>query len=169
MASPDQLFTDYDAKLKAAQENADRLRSEMDGVSVTERSKDGQLTVTVNHAGNLTNLEIGAGAREKPSLAQDVMRLVQLAQSKLADAVSAAVPSAGPETRKELVGYLHSEYPEPAQEGYVEGGFDEQAAEASRFVPEAEATTPKPPPPPRQARPAPAAQDDDYFGGGFLR
>ncbi|SDX31467.1 YbaB/EbfC DNA-binding family protein [Amycolatopsis xylanica] len=166
MASPEQLFTDYDAKLKAAQEKADRLRSEMDGVSVTERTKDG-LTVTVNHAGNLTNLEISTSAREKPTLAQDIMRTVQLAQSKLAEAVSAGVPSAGPETRQELVAYLHDEFPEPPQEGYVEGGFDERAAEESRFVPEAEVSTPKPPP--RPARPAPVAHDDDYFDGGFLR
>ena len=79
-----------------------------------------------NRAGNLVGLEIGPVVREKPSLAQDILRTVQAAQAKLADAVQTGVPSiAGTETMGELVGRLRAEYPELEPEGYVEGGFDD--------------------------------------------
>lgn len=180
MSNPEQLFTDFEAKLAAAQEKANRMRSEIEGVSVSDRSKDGQISVKVNHAGNLVGLEIGPSVRDNPALAQEILRVVQSAQSKLAGAMQAGVPSiAGTETMNELVNQLHNEYPEPEPTGFVEGGHQE-ADEDARFVAEDELDTPPPPPeppapptPPTPPRAAPRQQadhEDDYFAGGdFLR
>jgi DNA-binding protein YbaB len=175
VTNPEQLLSAYQTKLVAAQRKADQMRAEIESVSVGERSKDGQITVTVNHAGNLVGLKIGPAAREKPSLAEDILRTVQAAQAKLVDAVQTGVPSiAGTETMGELVGQLRSEYPEPEPEGFIDGGYDEPADDGARFVAEDEPAAPKPkapPPPPRPSRPVTGdGQDDDYFGGGdFLR
>lgn len=126
MTNAEQLIADFEAKLAAARREADKTRMEIERVSVSEHSKDGQITVKVNHAGNLVGLEIGPVVREKPSLAQDILRTVQAAQAKLADAVQTGVPSiAGTETMGELIGRLRAEYPELEPEGYVEGGFDD--------------------------------------------
>ncbi|MEU8630985.1 YbaB/EbfC family nucleoid-associated protein [Amycolatopsis sp. NPDC048633] len=172
MTNPEQLFSSFEAKMAEAQQKADRMRAEMATVSVAERSKDGQIAVKVNHLGNLVGLEIGHTVRDKSNLADDILRTVQAAQSKLAAAVEAGVPSmAGTETMTELVGQLEREYPEPPSQGFVEGGF-EAPDEGARFV--ADEEPPKPPapkPPPRAARPpAEDGADDDYFGDGdYLR
>jgi DNA-binding protein YbaB len=183
VSNPERLFADFETKMAAAQQKATQMRTEIESVSVSERSKDGQISVQVNHAGNLTGLEIGPVAREKPGLAQEILRVVQSAQSKLAGAMQVGVPSiAGSETMTELVSQLHHEYPEPEPEGYLEGGENPED-EGARFLateerdapPPPPATPPKPPtPPPAPPRPtrsrAEPGQDDDYFSGGdFLR
>ncbi|WP_181776652.1 YbaB/EbfC family nucleoid-associated protein [Amycolatopsis pittospori] len=181
MSNPEQLFADFEAKLADAQRKANQMRTEIEGVSVSERSKDGQISVKVNHAGNLVGLEIGPSVRDNPALAQEILRVVQSAQSKLAGAMQAGVPSiAGTETMNELVNQLHNEYPEPEPTGYVEGGHQE-ADEDDRFVAEDELDAPPPRPtppvppappsaPPRAARRQQTDHEDDYFtGGDFLR
>jgi DNA-binding protein YbaB len=178
VTNPEQLFASFETRMAEAQQKADRMRAEMETVSVAERSKDGQIAVKVNHLGNLVGLEIGHAAREKPGLAGEILRTVQLAQSKLATAVQAGVPSiAGTDTMTELVGQLHREYPAPEPPGYVEGGYAPGATDGSRFIAEEEAPakpvppTPKPAPkaPPATRRP-PADRDDDYFSDGdYLR
>ncbi|MFC9250145.1 YbaB/EbfC family nucleoid-associated protein [Amycolatopsis thailandensis] len=180
MSNPEQLFTDFEAKLADAQRKANQMRTEIEGVSVSERSKDGQILVKVNHAGNLVGLEIGPSVRDNPALAQEILRVVQSAQSKLAGAMQAGVPSiAGTETMNELVNQLHNEYPEPEPTGYVEGGHQTED-EDDRFVADDELDAPPPAPkppappappaPPRAARRQQADHEDDYFtGGDFLR
>ncbi|MFC3450322.1 YbaB/EbfC family nucleoid-associated protein [Amycolatopsis speibonae] len=182
MSNPEQLFADFEAKLADAQRKANQMRTEIESVSVSERSKDGQISVKVNHAGNLVGLEIGPSVRDNPALAQEILRVVQSAQSKLADAMQTGVPSiAGSETMNELVSQLHNEYPEPEPTGYVEGGH-QAADEDDRFVSDDELDAPPPPPAPKPpAPPAPPAppratrrqqpdHEDDYFAGGdFLR
>ncbi|OZM72704.1 hypothetical protein CFN78_13845 [Amycolatopsis antarctica] len=181
MTSPERLMADYDTKLQQAQATAQRMRSEMETVTVTERSKDGQIAVRVDYSGNLTGLEIGPAARQKPELAQEIMRTVRFAQSRLAGAMQEQVPSiAGTETMHALVGQLRASYPEPAEEGYVEGGGGygdpDSESEDLRFAVEDDAAdhpapaTP-PAPPRRPARPErdPEPHEEDYFsGGGFL-
>ncbi|MBN6036179.1 YbaB/EbfC family nucleoid-associated protein [Amycolatopsis sp. 195334CR] len=177
MTSPDQLFADFEAKLAETQRKAEQMRAEIETVSVSERSKDGQIKVTVNHAGNLTGLEIGPIARAKADLDQQIMRTMQAAQSKLAEAMRGGVPSiAGTETMAELIEQLNAAYPEPEPTDYVEGGYA-PTDEGSRFVAEHESPAPAPaatPPPPaapaperrpRPARPTEDAHDDDYFSG----
>ncbi|WP_020669106.1 YbaB/EbfC family nucleoid-associated protein [Amycolatopsis nigrescens] len=184
MEQPQQLFDAFEAKMAAAQQHANQMAAEMEQVTVGERSRDGQIAVEVDHLGNLTGLQIGAAARAKPDLAEEIMRTMRAAQSKLAEAVRTGVPSiSGSETEAEVVGRLHSMYPEPEPDSYVEGGAPEAAA-PNRFIPEEERhetapqpkpqpkpePKPKPPAPPRPQRPdAPQGHDDDYFSGGFLR
>lgn len=56
MSNPEQLFADFEAKPAAAQQKANQMRSEIESVSVSARSKDGQISVKVNHAGHLAGL-----------------------------------------------------------------------------------------------------------------
>jgi DNA-binding protein YbaB len=172
VTNPDQLFSSFEAKMAEAQQKAERMHAEMATVSVAERSKDGQIAVKVNHLGNLVGLEIGHAVRDKSDLADEILRTVQAAQSKLAAAVETGVPSlAGTETMAELVGQLQREYPEPEPQGFVEGGF-EARSEGARFIADEEPPKPAAPnPPPRAARPpADDGTDDDYFGDSdYLR
>ncbi|MEV6874893.1 YbaB/EbfC family nucleoid-associated protein [Amycolatopsis sp. NPDC051128] len=175
MTNPEQLLAGFEAKIAEARQKADRMQAEMAAVSVSERSQDGQIAVKVNHLGNLVDLEIGHSVREKPNLADEILRTVRRAQSKLAGAVQTGMPSiVGTETMTELVGQLQREYPEPEPQGFVEGG-PAAPTDGSRFLTEEE-----PPPPPKPAAPKPpaapprrppeAGADDDYFSDGdYLR
>lgn len=170
MSNPEQLLASFDAKIAEAKQRGDRMQAEMATVSVSERSQDGQIAVKVNHLGNLVGLEIGHAVREKANLADEILRTVHRAQSRLAGAVQAGMPSiAGTETMNELVEQLHREFPEPEPQGFVDGGHAAPANDdGSRFVVEEELPSqPKPKPP----RPAPeAGTDDDYFSDGdYLR
>jgi DNA-binding protein YbaB len=169
VTNPEQLFAGFEARMAEAPQKADRMRAEMETVSVAERSKDGQIAVKVNHLGNLVGLEIGHAVRDKPNLADQILRTVQAAQSRLATAVQTGVPSiAGSETMNELVGRLHREYPEPEPEGVR----DPRPDDGARFIAEDEPRKPPAPqPPPRPAHPAKDdGTDDDYFGDGdYLR
>lgn len=173
MTNPEQLLASFDAKIAEAKQRGERMQAEMAAVSVSERSRDGQIAVKVNHLGNLVGLEIGHAVREKANLADEILRTVRLAQSRLAGAVQAGMPSiAGTETMNELVDQLHREYPEPEPQGFVDGGHAASATDGSRFIAEEEPPSPpKPAPKPAPPRPAPeSGADDDYFSDGdYLR
>jgi DNA-binding protein YbaB len=171
VSNPEQLLASFDAKIAEAKQRGDRMQAEMATVSVSERSQDGQIAVKVNHLGNLVGLEIGHAVREKANLADEILRTVHRAQSRLAGAVQAGMPSiAGTETMNELVEQLHREFPEPEPQGFVDGGHAAPANDGSRFVVEEELPS-QPKPKPKPPRPAPeAGTDDDYFGDGdYLR
>ena len=175
MSNPEQLLASFDAKIAEAKQRGDRMQAEMAAVSVAERSPDGQIAVKVNHLGNLVGLEIGHAVREKANLADEILRTVQRAQSRLAGAVQAGMPSiAGTDTMNELVDQLHREFPEPEPEGFTDGGLAAPVNDGSRFIAEEEPPSP-PKPKPAPPRPAPGAgagagADDDYFSDGdYLR
>lgn len=171
MSNPEQLLASFDAKIAEAKQRGDRMQAEMAAVSVSERSQDGHIAVKVNHLGNLVGLEIGHAVREKANLADEILRTVQRAQSKLAGAVQAGIPSiAGTDTMNELVQQLHREFPEPEPQGFVDGGHAAPADDGARFIAEEEPPAqPKPKPAPPRAAPGPGTDDDYFSDGDYLR
>ncbi|MEU4248522.1 YbaB/EbfC family nucleoid-associated protein [Amycolatopsis sp. NPDC026612] len=170
MSNPEQLIADFEARMAESQRKADRMVSEIEAVSVCERSKDGQIGVKVDHAGNLVGLEIGLGVRDKPDLAEEILRTVKSAQSKLAGAMQAGITDpVGPEVMNQLVSRLEQAFPAPAPEGFAPPAAPRE--EGDRFVPEEERQQPKPPKPPEPPRPSSeGGRDDDYFSDGdYLR
>ncbi|MEV5715317.1 YbaB/EbfC family nucleoid-associated protein [Amycolatopsis mediterranei] len=171
MSNPEQLIADFEARMAESRRKADRMVSEIEAVSVSERSKDGQIGVKVDHAGNLVGLEIGRGVRDKPDLAEEIIRTVKSAQSKLAGAMQAGITDpVGPEVMNQLVSRLEQAFPAPEPDGFAPPPAAPRN-EDDRFVPEAERQLPKPPEPPRAPRPSSdEGRDDDYFSDGdYLR
>lgn len=119
MTNPDQLIADFERKAVEARQRAERIRDGLTAVRVTERTPDGRVAVMVNSSGNLVDLRLADGPQDKagPELAQDIMRTVRRAQSRLADAVRGGLGEvAGPETLAELTRQYHDTYPAPAEE-----------------------------------------------------
>jgi DNA-binding protein YbaB len=174
VSNPEQLIADFEARMAESQRKADRMVSEIEAVSVSERSKDGQIGVKVDHAGNLVGLEIGLSVRDKPDLAEEILRTVKSAQSKLAGAMQVGVTDpVGPEVMNQLVSRLEQAFPAPQPEGFAPPPAPPRN-DGDRFVPEEERQLPagpKPPEPPRAPRPSSDdGHDDDYFSDGdYLR
>lgn len=156
---PEQLFADYEARLEEVQRKAEQVTAGLKAAAVTERSDDGQVTVTVNSSGNVTDLRIAPGGRQGPDLAQSIMATMRRAQSRLADAVQHTVPATvGTDLMAELTGQYRRAYPAPPPE-------PRNPQRTMRL-----GTDPEAPPPARPPRRRPAPGDDtDYSDRGLLR
>ncbi|SMD20795.1 YbaB/EbfC family nucleoid-associated protein [Lentzea albidocapillata] len=184
MIDPEQLLSQYEGKLAEAQAKSDAIRENLATLQVTERSADGQITVTVNDSGNLVGLQLGQALQRKDgaAVAQDILRTLQAAQSKVANTVQEAMAplmGADSEAMHMMMDKLRSAQPPPPVEQYVPGGGGGWGPTQSRLgaieddgVPPPPQARPQQPPPtrPQPPRRRPAEDDDDDFGnGGFLR
>jgi DNA-binding protein YbaB len=169
MTVPEQILSRYEGTLAEAQRKSDAIREGLAGLQVTERSADRQITVTVNDVGNLVDLRLGNALQRKNGAAvgQDVLRVVQAAQSRVATAVQEAMsPVLGGEDSEAMhfmMDKLRSAQPPPPES--TQGGW---GADQPRFDSIEDDT---PPPPSRRPSPPPVPRHDDYDlgDGGFLR
>jgi hypothetical protein len=167
---------------KRLEENAARyqaLADRMQGQTVTERSKDGSVQVTIDSRGLLKNLVIAEAAAGKrmAEVSAQVMQLVQRAQARIPELLQQAMTETtgtGDQAAVEIVREAQSTFPAPPPE--PEPAFPEPDR-VRRFLPddaeEQPPTPPRTPPPspqqqpPRRRRPA-DNDDDDDFGGSIL-
>ncbi|WP_284749082.1 YbaB/EbfC family nucleoid-associated protein [Amycolatopsis sp. RTGN1] len=165
---------------KRLEENAARyqaLADRMQGQSVTERSKDGTVQVTVDSRGLLKNLVIAetAAGKRMAEVSAQVMQLVQRAQARIPELLQQAMTETtgtGDQAAVEIVREAQSTFPEPPPE--PEPAFPEPDR-VRRFLPEDNEEQPPrtpPPAPPQQPQPPrrrrPVDDDDDDFGGPIL-
>ena len=178
MIDPEQLLSQYEGKLAEAQAKSDAIRENLANLHVTERSPDGQITVTVNDAGNLVGLQLGQALQRKDgaAVAQDIMRTLQAAQSRVANTVQESMaPLLGEdsEAMHMMMDKLRSaQPPPPPPPPYGQGGGSWGPTETRLGAIEDDSAPPPPPrpQPPQQPRRRPVEDDDDDFGnGGFLR
>ncbi|ANN15266.1 hypothetical protein SD37_06090 [Amycolatopsis orientalis] len=163
---------------KQIQETAARyqaMAARMQGQTVTERSKDNTIEVTIDSKGLLTNLVISEAASGKrmAEVSSQVMRLVQLAQSKIPELLQQAMAETvgtGDETASRVIAEAQSTFPEAPPEEDIAPPEPERhhrfGPEEEEPPPPASATPPQPKPIPRRRR----TQDDDEddFGGSIL-
>ncbi|MGW6935352.1 YbaB/EbfC family nucleoid-associated protein [Lentzea sp. NPDC054927] len=182
MIDPEQLLSQYEGKLAEAQAKSDAIRENLAHLQVTERSPDGQITVTVNDAGNLVGLQLGQALQRKDGavVAQDIMRTLQAAQSRVANAVQESMaPLMGPdsEAMHMMMDKLRSAQPPPppVEQRGAWGPTETRmgAIEDDGAPPPPPMRPQQPPPPVRPQQPPPRRppvdDDDDFSNGGFLR
>ena len=166
---------------KRLEENAARyqaLADRMQGQTVTERSKDGTVQVTIDSRGLLKHLVIAetAAGKRMAEVSAQVMQLVQRAQARIPELLQQAMTETtgtGDQAAAEIVREAQSTFPEPPPE--PEPAFPEPDR-VRRFLPEDTEEPPRTPPPaaplappqqPRRRRPV-DNDDDDDFGGPIL-
>ncbi|MEU5260636.1 YbaB/EbfC family nucleoid-associated protein [Amycolatopsis sp. NPDC021455] len=165
MARVDQLVAQ--AQQKARRYRA--MQQAVEQVSVSAASKDGTATVTVDSAGNVTDLRITDRVREMSGdqVAKAVLSALRTAQAKLPDRlgeVMADTIADDPGTRDVILGSYRAKFPEPEPEPDRTPPAPE--SRIGRLADEPGATPPPPPRPPR--RPAPPDDDDEGFGGPVM-
>ncbi|MDU0294837.1 YbaB/EbfC family nucleoid-associated protein [Saccharothrix longispora] len=173
MTDPERILSGYEGKLAEAQRKSEAIREALTGLRVTERSSDGQITVTINDAGNLVDLHLGNSLQRKDgaTVGQEVLRVVQAAQSRVAAAVQevmAPVLGGDSEAMHFMVDKLRSAQPPPPP-AYVpgHGGWGTGPQPLGAIEDDAPPPGPRAPQPPPRRR---APQDDEDFGDrGFLR
>lgn len=137
----------YEGKLAEIERRNEQMSEELERLQITERSSDGKVSVTVNSQGNLTDLVLGDSLRQRggQEVAAEVLRLVSVAQGRIADQVRETMQPylAGSEVLEHVLGKVRS-----APQG-------------------AGAQPPSSPAPSRRSYPD--DDDDDWENGSFLR
>ncbi|MET9225353.1 YbaB/EbfC family nucleoid-associated protein [Lentzea sp. NPDC003310] len=178
MIDPEQLLSQYEGRLAEAQAKSDAIRENLAHLQVTESSPDGQITVTVNDSGNLVGLQLGQALQRKDgnAVAQDVLRTLQAAQSRIANTVQEAMAplmGADSEAMHMMMDKLRSAQPPPPPEQYAPGGGRWAPTEQRLGAIEDDGVAPppqtRPQQPPRPPRHRSDDEDDDFGNGGFLR
>ncbi|MGI5503011.1 YbaB/EbfC family nucleoid-associated protein [Lentzea sp. CA-135723] len=173
MTDPDALLSQYEGRLADAQRKSDAIREGLTRLRVVESSADGQIVVTINDAGNLVDLKLGTSLQRKDgdSVAQEVLRVLQGAQSRVAATVQEALSpmlGADSEAMHFMMDKLRSAHPLPPAQYVPGGGYGDEPHRLGAIEDDA-------PPSPPVARPRPqlprSSQDDeeDFGDKGFLR
>jgi hypothetical protein len=177
----DQMIDNWTKKLEESAARYQALADRMQGQTVTERSRDGSVQVTVDSRGLLKNLVIAENASTKrmAEVSAQVMQLVQRAQARIPELLQQAMAETtgtADAAAAEIVSEAQSTFPAPPPE--EESAFPEPDR-VRRFLPEDTGEAPPPamprpqgpPQPPPQQQPRrrrPADDDDDDFGGPIL-
>ena len=164
------------AAAKAKAERYQAMQAATSQVSVSESSSDGMISVTVDSAGNVTDLRITDAVRESTGakVSAAVLSTLRRAQARLPERlgeVMAETIGDDQPTMDTIVGRYRAKFPEPEPEPeqpaeqHVRdiGGIADTPPEAPT-PPPPKAPAPPPPSPPRPPRHRP---DDDDEDGGF--
>ncbi|WP_409463383.1 YbaB/EbfC family nucleoid-associated protein [Amycolatopsis sp. GA6-003] len=156
------------AQAKAKAERYQAMQAAAGRVSVTETGKDGLVTVTVDSAGNVTDLRVSDRIRELSGdrIAAAVLGTLRRAQSRLPERlgeVMAATIGDDPATVDTIVGNYRAKFPEPEPDGPESADPGNQVRLGAL---EEEAGAPEPRPARRPA--ADPGEGDDDFGQSFM-
>jgi DNA-binding protein YbaB len=162
------------AEARAKAQRYQAMQAAVGQVSVTESSKDGMVTVTVDSAGNVTDLRITDRVKDLSGsqVSSAVLSTLRRAQSRLPERlgeVMAATIGDDQQTMDTIVGNYRSKFPEPEPDEPEPAPEKVQRIGAIDNAPPA-ASPVKPPPvkPLPKRRPAADEEDDDGFGQSFM-
>jgi DNA-binding protein YbaB len=156
-----------DAWVTAAREKAQRYRSvqaDTSQVSITETSKDGLVTVTVDANGTMTDLRLTDGVRELSGqqVAAAVLATVRRANAKIPERIAEILRDRAADDRATIDAVLanyRSRFPEPEPDAPPD-------ADCAQDMDTGRPSEPAPRPAPRpRPRPRPADDGDDDWEG----
>lgn len=171
--SSDRMIDNWTRQIQEQAQRYQAMASRVQELSVTERSADNAVEVTINSKGLLTNLSISESAQGKrmAELSAQIMRTVQTAQSRVPELLQQAMAeTVGTEdqTVAKVFEDAKKTFPEPPEEAETPPKPDREL----RFGPEDD-SPPEPPrarpePRPTTRRRPPDDEDDDFGGRSIL-
>ncbi|MER7112876.1 YbaB/EbfC family nucleoid-associated protein [Saccharomonospora azurea] len=166
----DRMIDDWTRKIQEQAQRYQAMAARVQEISVTERSPDNTVEVTINSKGLLTGLTISDSAQNKRmgELSVQIMRTVQAAQARIPELLQQAMAdTVGTEdqTAAKVFDEARKTFPEPPEDTETPAPENDRELQ---FGPEDEADEAAPPPPPQPrptARRRPPEDDEDDFGG----
>ena len=163
----DRMIDDWTRKIQEQAQRYQAMAARVQEISVTERSPDNTVEVTINSKGLLTGLTIADSAQHQRmgELSAQIMRTVQTAQARVPELLQQAMADTvgvQDQTAAAVFDEARKTFPEPPEET-TQTSAPEKGREL-RFGPEDD--EPAPPPQSRPtARRRPSEDDEDDFGG----
>lgn len=173
LEASEQIVREWRERATERAEKFGQMQEQVEQLSITESSSDGSVQLTIGSNGLLKGLDISESAGNRPMsrLSTEIMRTLQVAQSRLPDLLQQTVDdTVGAEDTagQHIVGELRKAFPEVEEEDEESSGarsgiqdIDYREAEIEE-PPERPATRPAP-------REEPGDFDDDFGNGSFLR
>ncbi|MFC0064873.1 YbaB/EbfC family nucleoid-associated protein [Umezawaea endophytica] len=176
MAVPDdvggseRMLAQWETSIREKAERYQDMAERVQGLSITETSRDGTIRLTIGSNGILSSVDIAESARDKrmSEVSAEIMRTLQKAQSRIPELLQQAMAETigtqdetanvlFAEARKNFPPAPAEDVPPPVNQELRFGIEDDQPP---RPVP------PQAPPAPR--RPRRPDDDEDFDGGSFL-
>jgi DNA-binding protein YbaB len=169
VGSSEQMLSQWEQSIRQRAERYQNMAERVQGLSITETSKDGLIRLTIGSNGILSSVDIAEPAREKrmADVSAEIMRTLQRAQSRIPELLQQAMAETigtQDETANVLFAEAKKNFPAPPAED-----TPPPVATELRFGIDDD----EPAPPPRSAPSAPPRRprrpdDDDDFGGGSI-
>ncbi|MBW4719898.1 YbaB/EbfC family nucleoid-associated protein [Saccharothrix sp. SC076] len=169
IGASERMLDQWQAGIERKAERYQRMAEHVQGLSITETSKDGLVRLTIGSNGILTRLEIAeqAGGKRMAEVSAEVMRTLQRAQSRIPELLQQAMAETigtGDETANVLLHEAKKHFPAPPQDDVpppvnreLDFGLDDDGHREQTRRPQA--------PPTRRPPASRGPDDDDDFGG----
>ncbi|MEV1120093.1 YbaB/EbfC family nucleoid-associated protein [Actinosynnema sp. NPDC049800] len=177
IGASERMLSQWQQSIEQKAERYQEMAARVQGMTISEASRDGSVKLTIGSNGILTHLEIAESARDKrmAEVSAEVMRTLQRAQARIPELLQQAMAETigtQDETANVLFNEAKRNFPTPPHEEPVPppvgremrfGIEDDDTPPPPATRPGPPATPPPTPPPAR--RPARRPDEDDDFGG----
>lgn len=170
IGASERMLSQWQQSIEQKAERYQEMAARVQGMTISETSRDGTVRLTIGSNGILTHLEIAESARDRrmAEVSAEVMRTLQRAQSRIPELLQQAMAETigtQDETANVLFTEAKRNFPTPPHEEpappplgrEMRFGIDEDDAPPP--------TRPGPPSPPPSRRPPRRPDEDDDFGG----
>ncbi|MFS8098451.1 YbaB/EbfC family nucleoid-associated protein [Lentzea alba] len=167
IAGSEQMLANWNQQIQERAARYQEMATRVQGMTISERSSDGAVEITVGSNGILQNLVINesASGRRMSEISGEIMKLLQRAQSRIPELLQEAMAETigtQDETANVLFNEAKKNFPAPPAEEPARTPYD---SNEMNFRVEDDAPPPPPRPPAPPARRRPPSDDDDDFGG----
>ncbi|MGW4112697.1 YbaB/EbfC family nucleoid-associated protein [Actinosynnema sp. NPDC004786] len=169
IGASERMLSQWQQSIERKAERYQEMAARVQGMTISETSRDGTVRLTIGSNGILTHLEIAESARDRrmAEVSAEVMRTLQRAQSRIPELLQQAMAETigtQDETANALFNEAKRTFPTPPHEEpapplgrEMRFGIDEDDAPPP--------ARPAPPSPPPSRRPPRGQDEDDDFGG----
>ncbi|KOV82104.1 hypothetical protein ADL03_26470 [Nocardia sp. NRRL S-836] len=162
------MLANWDRNVQERAARYQEMATRVQGMTISERSSDGAVELTIGSNGILQHLVINesAAGRRMAEVSAEIMKLLQRAQSRIPELLQAAMAETigtQDETANVLFNEAKKNFPAPPPEDPPPSPYNRSNELNFRVGDDAPPSRPTPPPPPPRRRPP--SDDDDDFGG----
>jgi DNA-binding protein YbaB len=172
IAGSEQMLANWDKNIQQRAARYQEMATRVQGMTISERSSDGSVELTIGSNGILQNLVINESASSKrmSEVSGEIMKTLQRAQSRIPELLQEAMAETigtQDETANVLFSEAKKNFPAPPADDPPATPYDRNEINF-RVDDDAPPAPPRSTPPAPPARRRPPADDDDDFGGGSV-